>query len=121
MENTLVPIALFAIVPAIIWAISHYRYKAKSDAAKLLTVMVEKGETVSPETIRALDIRGRSRHADLRTGLVLLAIAFGCFFLGGIIPEEEGQIFMTGLGMFPFLIGLVYVGLWIFISRKETD
>lgn len=86
---------------------------------KVLESMVQKGETVTPATVHALGIRPRSRTADLRTGIILIALALAFFILGFLIGEEEAIRGMSGVGMFPLLIGAAYVGLWVFIGRKE--
>jgi len=121
MEEILVPIALFAIVPVIVWAVSAYRHKTHKAATEVMKAMVEKGDALSPETIRALGIRPRRKHGDLRTGLILIALAVATIFLGGAIPEKEAQQAFGGLAMFPLLVGLVYVGLWTFIGRKNPE
>lgn len=119
MEDTLVPIALFAIAPLIVWAVVAYRYKTKKAVMKLLDSMTQKGETITPATIHALGIRPRSRHADLRTGIVLVALAAAFFAFGAIIGEEDAIRGLSGIAMFPLLIGSAYIGLWAFIGRKE--
>lgn len=119
MEHVLVPIALFAIIPLTVWAVCAYRYKSKKSVMTLLESMTQKGETITPATIHALGIRPRNRNADLRTGIILIALALA-LFLGGVISgEEEAVRSMIGLAMFPLLIGIAYVGLWVFIGRKE--
>jgi hypothetical protein len=119
MEETLVPIALFAIAPLIVWAVCAYRYKSKKAVMKLLDSMTQKGETITPATIHALGIRPRSRHADLRTGIVLVSLAAAFFAFGAIIGEEDAIRGLSGIAMFPLLIGAAYIGLWVFIGRKE--
>jgi hypothetical protein len=119
MEETLVPIALFAIAPLIVWAVVAYRYKTKKAVMKLLDSMTQKGETITPATIHALGIRPRSRHADLRTGIVLVSLAAAFFAFGAIIGEEDAIRGLSGIAMFPLLIGAAYIGLWVFIGRKE--
>ena len=119
MEDIFVPIALFGALALIVWAVGHHRYKTSRETATVLTAMVDKGEPLSPEIIRALGVRSRPRHADLRTGLILIAIALATFFFAGLIPDDEGTTVMTGIGMFPFLIGLVFTGLWVFVTRKD--
>lgn len=121
MQETLVPIALFAIIPTIIWAVSAYRHKSHKAATEVMKTMVEKGEALTPDTIRALGIRPRRKHGDLRTGLILIALAVATIVFGGVIPEEEAQQVFGGLAMFPLLVGLVYVGLWVFIGRKAPE
>jgi len=83
--------------------------------------MVEKGDGLTLETIRALGIRPKRKHGDLRTGLVLIAIAVAMMFFGGAIPEKEAQQVFGGIAMFPLLVGLVYIGLWTFIGRKNPE
>jgi len=121
MEGVLAIIGVFGVVPAIVWAISAYRHKTMKATTEVMKAMVEKGETLTPETIRALGIRPKRKHGDLRTGLVLIAIAVAMMFFGGVIPEKEAQQVFGGLAMFPLLVGLVYVGLWAFISRKNPE
>lgn len=120
MEDIFVPLGLFGSIAGSVWAVSHYRARTARETMGVVTAMVDKGEPLSPEIIRSLGVRARPRHADLRTGLVLVAIALATFFFGSLIPEEEGKIAMAGIGMFPLLIGAVYTGLWVFIGRKEA-
>jgi len=119
MEETLVPIALFAIAPLIIWAICAYRYKTKKAVLHVLETMTQKGESITPATIHALGIQPRSAHADLRTGIILIALALAFFALGAMIGEEDAMRALSGIAMFPLLIGIAYVGLWVFIGRKN--
>ncbi len=121
MEEVLVPIALFAIVPVIVWGVARYRYKSQQAATEVMKSLVDKGESLTPETIKALGIRSRRKHGDLRTGLILIALAVATIFFGGAIPEKEAQQIFGGLAMFPLLVGLVYVGLWTFIGRKDPE
>ena len=120
MEDILVPIAFFAVAPLIVWAVCAYRYKTKQSVMQVLDSMVHKGETVTPATIHALGIRPRSRYADLRTGIILIALALAFFLLGFLIGEEEAVRGLSGIATFPLLIGAAYVGLWVFIGRKEA-
>lgn len=119
MEETLVPIALFAIAPLIVWSVCAYRYKTKKSIMKVLEAMTQKGETISPETVYALGIRPRNKNADLRTGIILIALALAFFIFGVMIGEEEAIRGLSGIAMFPLLIGAAYVGLWVFVGRKE--
>lgn len=121
MEEILVPIAFFAIIPVTVWAVSSFRHKSMKAATEVMKTMVDKGETLTPETIRSLGIRPRRKHGDLRTGLILIALAVATIFLGGAIPEKEAQQVFGGFAMFPLLVGLVYVGLWTFIGRKNPE
>jgi len=119
MEEVLVPVAFFAVAPLIVWAVCAYRYKTKKSVMKVLETMTANGETISPDTIHALGIRPRNRNADLRTGIILIALALAFFTLGAIIGEEDAIRGLSGIAMFPLIIGAAYVGIWAFIGRKE--
>lgn len=121
MGDEIVGIVLFASIPAAIWAVSAYRHKTQKAVTEVMKTMVEKGDALTPETIRALGVRPRRKHGDLRTGLILIALAIATIFVGGAIPEEEAQQIFGGFAMFPLLVGLVYVGLWTFIGRKNPE
>lgn len=121
MEDILVPIALFGSVPLIVWFVTTNRRKAQEAMAVVMGKMVEKGETPTPELIRAMGVRQTRPHADLRTGVVLIALAAATILFGGAIPEDEAQPILTGLAMFPLLVGFVYTALWVFIGRKAPQ
>lgn len=121
MEDILVPLGLFAIIPITVWAVSHARRKSHKAATEVMKTMVDKGEKLTPETIRALGIRPKRKHGDLRTGLILIALAIATILFGGVIPEEEAPEIFNGIAMFPLLIGAVYVALWVFIGRKNPE
>lgn len=121
MEDILVPIAFFAIIPVIVWAVSAYRYKSHAETVRVLDTMASKGDTITPEIVAALGVRRRSKHADLRTGLILIAIAVSTAILGALIPDAEATRIFFGFASFPFLVGLVLVALWVLITRKAED
>jgi hypothetical protein len=118
MEEVLVPLGLFAIIPVIVGVVTFNRRKASEAMGRVLETMVAKGDVPTPETIKALGVRQRPQHADLRTGLVLIAIAIAMILCGGTIPDKDGQAVLGGLAMFPLLVGIVYTGLWFAIGRK---
>lgn len=120
-EDVLVPLAFFAIIPASIWAVSAYRFKAHKETITLLETMAGKGEPITPELVKTLGVRRRPKHADLRTGLILIAITLGLFIFAGAIPDDEAPGVVMALAAFPGLIGAVFVGLWFFLSRKDEN
>lgn len=121
MSDEIVGVVFFASLPAAIWAVSAYRHRTQKAATEVMKAMVEKGDGLTPEVVRALGIRPRRKHGDLRTGLILIALAVATIFLGGAIPEKEAQQVFGGIAMFPLLVGLVYVALWGFIGRKNPE
>lgn len=121
MEEILVPIALFAIIPVTVWAITAYRHKSHSATMSVLKTMATNNETITPEIIKTLGVRRRPKHADLRLGLILVAVAVSMVIFGTVIPDEDSTEIFRGLASFPFLVGLVFIGLWFAVSRKSED
>lgn len=121
MEDTLVPIVLFATVPFIIWAVSHYRYKARVKSSEVMQAMVNKGDTLTPEIIQSLGVKPQNPHGDLKTGVILVAIGLATILFGGAIPDEEAHQVFAGFAMFPLLVGIAYIGFWFFLGRKAAQ
>ncbi len=121
MDDILVPIVMFGSIPFIVWAVSHYRAKARQHAATVMQAVVTQGETLTPDIIKALGARPVRPHSDLRIGIILIAVAAATILFGGIVPEGEAGRIMGGVAMFPLLIGIAYIGFWIFIGRKAAS
>lgn len=118
MDEVLVPLGLFAIVPVIVGVVAFNRRKAQVAMAEVMKEMVAKGEPLTPEIIKTMGVRQRPKHADLRTGMILLAIGVATALMGRMIPDPEATVAFGGLALFPILVGAVLVGLWAFIGRK---
>ena len=111
-EDILVPIALFISMAIIFW--SAFKFSALKREAALNTVraVVEKTGEVSPELIDAIGSAKPRKNADLRKGLILVAIAAAFAGLGIALPgeaQEHASGPMLGIALFPGLVGLVYV------------
>ena len=115
----LVPIALFALIAAIVWTVYYSKTKRHARSLQVIDKMVDRGEPISDEIVRALGASPVSPHRDLKIGLILIALSLAFTFFGQMIPDEDeaAQIFL-GIASFPFLVGLVYCGFWLFIKEK---
>ncbi len=113
-----VPLGLFLMVVLIVWAVVAYRFKAHAESMRVLDSIAGRGDPISPELVRTLGVRGRSRHADLRTGVVLLAIGVATVIFGfGVDSPSE----FIGFGAFPGMLGVVFIGLWTLVTRHEDS
>ena len=113
-----VPVALFTMLAFIVWAVCAYRFKTRKAVTDVLEAMTQKGEKVTPEIIHALGIRPRSRNADLRTGIILIALALAFFILGIMTGKEDGIRALSGIAMFPLLIGAPMSGFGSLLAVK---
>ncbi len=124
MEDILVPIAVFTMVVGIVWLTSWSRAKTNAAIQKTVQKAIDKGVELNPDTIRALGVRERSQHSDLRGGLILIAIALGLIVLGssvGIASGEEDMFaIMAGVAAIPGFIGLALLGMHFFIKKDNT-
>lgn len=121
MEEVLIPIALFVIIPLIIWIVSAYRYKSHATTISLLDTIANKGDPITLDLVRTLGVRRKPKHSDLRLGLILIAIAVATAIFGNMVPEDEAAQIFLGFASFPFLVGVVFVALWFAVSRNTED
>ena len=119
MSDDIAGVALFAAVPAIVWAVSHYRYKAKVNSGEVVKQMISSDKEVTPEIIKAVGFAPKRTHSDLRTGMIMIAIGIAFLMLGGVIPDEDGKAAFAAISMFPILIGIALLIFWYAISRKD--
>lgn len=122
MEDILVPIVLFSVVPVCIWLVSYFNYRKRLTAHETVRHAIDSGQTISPELIEKMSLLVDPIRADLRRGV--LFIAFGAAFavLGMMIGQEEGEAIMPMLGVasFPVFLGLAYLGLWAFGHGRKS-
>jgi hypothetical protein len=107
---TIVPVAFFALILAIVGASYYTRFRIERQKHETVRLIVEKGGAIPPELLAP----PRPARSDLRRGILLasagLAIAV-CFAL--VAPAG------IGLGVIPFTIGLGYLLIWKLDSRNE--
>ncbi len=108
-EEVLVPITVFAAMVLIFWII--FSAGARKRAAELETVraVVEKTGELTPELTQAIGRPRQVKNADLRKGLILIAIAIAFTSLGQLVPSDDAGGPMLGVALFPGLVGLVYI------------
>tara|TARA_R110000782_G_scaffold7809_1_gene25890 strand:- start:1640 stop:2011 length:372 start_codon:yes stop_codon:yes gene_type:complete len=122
MEDILVPIVLFSVVPVCIWLVSYFNYRKRLTAHETVRHAIDSGQTISPELIEKMSLLVDPIRADLRRGV--LFIAFGAAFavLGTMIGFEDGEAIMPmfGVAAFPVFLGLAYLGLWAFGHGQKS-
>ena len=121
MEGPLAIIAVFGVIPLIVWIVSSYRSKAHARATEVMKMMVDRGEEITPTKVKALGILPSQPHRDLKVGMILVAIALGLVIFGNVVGQHdhEAQTAMTGIASFPFLVGSVYIIFWFMFGRKQ--
>jgi hypothetical protein len=121
-----VPVFFMACVAACIVAPGYFRSRERAQMQETLRVALEKGVSLPPEMIAALQTNvARAtppRERDLRRAVVLMATGVGFAVLGiclwqGIRPYDDDGGWVTGwsvacIGAIPGLIGVAYLILW---------
>lgn len=113
----LVPIVLFLVIGLVICTFFYFRHRSRQELQLTLRAAIERGQELSPQVLEALsgDLGGPER--DLRKGALWLAMAIALGLMSWAMSEPD----LLGPAAFPLMLGIAYVGLWLFNPRKNTD
>ncbi|HUZ13750.1 MAG TPA: hypothetical protein VMU93_12990 [Caulobacteraceae bacterium] len=130
-------IMIICIVIGPIWISAYFRAKERAQLHETLRIAYEKGLPPPPELIEKLTAGGQAPtqssalNADLRRGVVLVAVGLGLCGLGlglgwgiGFADQTGGAItggVVAGAGAIPGLIGVAYLLLWLGSRRTIKD
>jgi hypothetical protein len=124
-EGIFIPITFFAMVVGLVWLFQHFALKKRIEAFQTLRFAIEKGQTITPETLESM-ARMSSPIADLRRGIVFVSIALGfaafAVILAGNRTGDEWPEVMRGLlgvATFPLFVGLGFLGLHFFANESK--
>ena len=123
--NTWVFVALapFVMVASIVWFSLRAQTERRTATIRVVEEAIKGGQTMTPDTIRALGMPRKDSNGDLKSGLILVAVAAGFVVLGwaaGVVSgEEEAMYMMPAIAAFPGFIGLVLVGFGLLGRKKE--
>ena len=119
MDETMIPITLFAGLTIVLSLVIWFRFKARESMQHTFRAALEKGQELTPEIIDRLGHPKAAKDKDLRNGIIWIAVAIGLVGFGFGIPDEEdvARIF-AGIAGFPFTIGVAYLILHKFTDRE---
>ena len=119
MADGLVPIIMFLTIGAVLTIVFYLRYRTRHDIQTTVRSAIERGESLNPELIEALSMSLSHPYADLRRGIMSIAIGIAIFVFAGLVGDEDAEGALLAIAMFPLLVGIAYLGLWVFIGRKK--
>ncbi len=119
-EDVLIPFVVFGSLAVIIVSAFYFSYKKRTVVYDAIKVAIEKTGTVDAALVEAIIRDNVGPYADLRKGIILIAVAAAFILLGFSIPDEEAVGPMFGVASFPGLIGLAYVAFHFFAPREPT-
>ena len=114
MDIELVPITFFLVIALIAVMFFYFRFRARREFQQTLRAAIDKGVELTPDMLDRLGNPKAPEKADLRRGVIALAIGVGFAAFGLLLGESDAIGPFLALGAFPFLIGLAYLGLWKF-------
>jgi hypothetical protein len=123
--DIIVPVSMFAMVVGIVYISVSSGTKRRQAALKVVEEAIRGGQTLTPETIRALGMPRKNSNGDLKAGLILLAVAASFLVLGWAIGsssgDEEVMFIMPAVASFPGFIGAVLVGFGLMGRKKDEQ
>ncbi|WP_334164098.1 DUF6249 domain-containing protein [Phenylobacterium sp.] len=125
--EVLVPIALFAMIAAIVVIPRYFKSLERQKLADTLRVAMEKGQPLPTEIVDAMsrDVRTPtalpSASRDLRTGIIWLGVAVGIAAFGIAMGFAEPDVTypMIAISAFPGFIGLAFIVL-SFLNKPKA-
>jgi Na+/H+ antiporter NhaD/arsenite permease-like protein len=122
MAEELIPIVLFAMIAVIVWLVTYFRFRTRSEMQQTVRQALEKGTELTPELLDKLGTPERPADKDLRLGLIWLSVGIALALCGLFVPDPSGYALKGCLSgaVFPGMIGLAYLVMWQFTSRKEA-
>lgn len=119
----LVALAPFIMVLGIVWVAVNGGTQKRKAALSTIEEAIRAGQTMTPDTIRALGMPRKDSNGDLKSGLILIAVAAALVVLGWTVGtvggEDEAAFIMPAIAAFPGFIGLVLVGFGLMGRKKE--
>jgi len=119
-EDVLIPFVVFGSLAVIVVSAFYFSYKKRTVVYDAIKVAIEKTGTVDAALVEAIIRDNVGPYADLRKGIILIAVAAAFILLGFSIPDEEAVGPMFGVASFPGLIGFAYVAFHFFAPREAT-
>ncbi len=113
-----IPIVMVLVIGGVFFAFYLFRYKTNHDLQQTVRAAIEQGQQLTPEVLDRLGRPTPRPHADLRRGVVLVALGVAVAVFGFALNEDDAIRPMIAIGAFPAIIGVAYLGLWRFVSRS---
>ena len=129
MENTLVeifdrmiPIVFFIAIAVVVCVYFYLRHRTSQSVQETVRTAIEQGQQLTPEILERLGQppqRVKSENADLRRGAIFITIGLGIMAFVAWSGDFHGPATLPlALGSLPVLIGVAYLGLWIFDKSR---
>lgn len=116
--GALVPIVTVLAVAAVVALSSYLRHRIRIEVQQTVRAAIEHGQALTPELLERLGEPPRTREADLRRGVMALAVGLGIVAFGALLGDEEAFDSLLAIGAVPALIGIAYLAVWRLMPRR---
>lgn len=121
INEYMIPVSAVVSVAIVLSLVFYFRYKTRNSTQQTIRTALDKGQALTPEIIESLGQPKRPPNADLRLGLIWLAVGLACGAFGFILGEEDAVRPFLAIGAFPFIIGLAYLVIHRFSGTERAD
>lgn len=110
MSGEFVPISLFLTIGLVLFFYFYFNYRNRSRLQETLREAVGKGMELTPEVLETLTRYAVPKTNDFRRGVLLIAFGVAVALFGLVIDRHVEEV--TGLSLFPLLLGCGYLFVW---------
>ena len=119
LVGILVPIVALLCIAVVPGLYFYFRYRTRRELQNTLRAAIERGLELTPQLLEQLGEPAQHKDADLRRGVLAIAVGVGLAAFG--LLQEDPEVFsrLRAGGALFFIIGLALVGLWRFSNGRQ--
>ena len=115
----LIPIVAMICLAAITGLYFYFRYRTRRERQSTLRAAIERGLELTPELLQQLGESAQHKDADLRRGVLAIAVGVGIAAFGLLQSDPEVFSRLRAGGALFFIIGIALLGLWRFSNGRQ--
>ena len=115
----LVPIVVMICLAAITGLYFYFRYRTRRERQSTLRAAIERGLELTPELLQQLGEPAQRKDADLRRGVLTMAVGVGLAAFGLLQGDPEVFLRLRAGGALFFIVGIALLGLWRFSNGRQ--
>jgi Flp pilus assembly protein TadB len=119
LVGILVPIVALLSIATVPVLYFYFRYRSRQESQSTLRAAIERGLELTPELLQQLGEPAQRKDADLRRGVLTMAVGVGLAAFGLLQGDPEVFLRLRAGGALFFIIGLALLALWRFSNGRQ--